>query len=401
MDNNWKRTLYLVWFIQILALMSFSFGIPFLPFYIQEMGVTDPERLRLLTGIINSAPAIGMGIMAPVWGIIADRYGKKLMMMRAMLSAAIILTGLGLVKTVAGVVAFRTAQGFLTGTITAAVALVAGETPREKMAYALGLMTSSSFIGRTVGPAVGGILADTLGYRPSFYLGGAVMFMCFLLVLFFVKETKGTTKKRSEGNFRSIIKLLTVPVIAVLVTVFFLRIGQSVARPYLPLYVQQLRGSIEGSALVTGVISAGASIMAALAALTLTRLGDRYDRIKLSCLFLSGAIAISIPLILSGTLLGTGIFYALLFFMLSTVEPMLMSETLELVSENNHGLFFGVRATIGSIAWALSPMIGSAVSIRWSLNAVFYLIPVFLTLTLGMMFVLRNLRNKKAGSEPA
>jgi DHA1 family multidrug resistance protein-like MFS transporter len=258
--------------------MSFSFGIPFLPYYIQEMGVTDPDRLRLFTGIINSAPAIGMGIMAPIWGMVADRYGKKPMLLRAILSSSIILVGLGLVNSVSGVIALRAIQGFLSGTITAATALVAGETPRERMAFALGLITSSSFIGRTVGPAVGGILADTLGYKPSFFLGGAVMLMCFILVLLFVKETKTIETKGRTIGYKNIISLLTFPVVIVLITLFTLRIGQSVARPYLPLYVQQVRGTIDGSSMVTGLITAGASIMAAIAALTLTRLGDKYNR---------------------------------------------------------------------------------------------------------------------------
>ncbi|MDX1357651.1 MAG: MFS transporter [Clostridia bacterium] len=396
MENRWKRTLYLVWFIQILSLMSFSFGLPFLPYYIQDMGVTDPDKLRLFTGILSSAPAIGMGIMAPIWGMIADRYGKKPMLLRAMLSASIILTGLGLVNSVTGVLVLRAMQGFLTGTITAAAALVAGETPKDKMAFALGFMVSSSFIGRTVGPAVGGILAETLGYKPSFYLGGATMLICFFLVLFFVKETKKPYVKHELKGMKNVLSVLTLPVILMLATIFTLRIGQSVARPYLPLYIQQIRGTIEGSAMTTGLISAGASVMAALAALTLPKLGDRYGRKKLANLYLSAAIAISIPLIISKGLIAFGVFYALLFFVLTAVEPMLMSDTLDMVPDKKHGLLFGIRATVGSIAWAISPMIGSAVSIGFSLNAVFYLIPIFLALTLGMIFLTGH---KKTGQQ--
>lgn len=390
MDNRWKRTLYLVWIIQIFSLMSFSFGLPFLPFYIQDLGVTDPEKLRLFTGILSSAPAIGMGIMAPIWGMIADRYGKKPMLLRAMLSAALILTGLGLVNSVTGVLILRVMQGFLTGTITAASALVAGETPKEKMAYALGFMVSASFIGRTVGPAVGGVLAETVGYKPSFFLGGVTMLMCFFLVLFFVKETKKAAIKHESKGIKNVLSVLTVPVVLMLGTIFALRIGQSVARPYLPLYVQQVRGTIEGSAMTTGLISAGASIMAALAALTLPKLGDKYGRKKLSKIYLVSGIIISIPLILSKSLIGFGIFYAILFFVLTAIEPMMMSDTLDMVPDKKHGLLFGIRATVGSIAWAVSPMLGSAVSINFSLEAVFYMIPVFLAVTLGMIFFIKK-----------
>jgi len=390
MGNSWKKTLYIVWFVQILSLMSFSFGLPFLPYYIQDLGVTDPEKLRLFTGILSAAPAIGMGIMAPVWGMVADRFGKRPMLLRAMLSASVILTGIGLVNSVTGVLIFRCLQGFLTGTVTAAAALVAAETPQKNMASALGFITSSTFIGRTLGPAVGGILAEQLGYKPSFYLGGVIMLIAFFLVLFFVKETKKPVEKGGLKGFKNIFSIMTVPVVMILLMIFFRRIGSSVASPYMPLYVQEIRGTIEGSALVTGLISAGASMTAAIAAIVLARLGDKYDKKRLILIYFIAGILISFMLILSNSLALFAVFYALMFFALGGIDPLVMSYTVELVPENKRGLLFGVRGTIGSLAWAVSPMLGSAVSINFSLHSVFYLMPVFLSAALGMAILVKK-----------
>ncbi len=378
MEGNWKKTLYIVWFVQILSLMSFSFGIPFLPYYIQEMGVSDPDKLRLLTGIISSAPAIGMGIMAPVWGIMSDKFGKKPMLLRALFSSFVILTGLGIVNSVGWVLALRAIQGFLSGTVTAAGALVAAKTPQKNMSFALGILASSTFLGRSIGPAVGGILAEAVGYKLSFILGGVIMLVAFFLILIFIKETKITYAEAKTGSKGGFLKIFTMPIILVLIIIFFMRVGRTVASPYLPLYIQEIRGMIEGSSLTTGIITAGASVATALSALVFTRLGDRYDKRKLVALFLgAGSIAV-VPFLAAGTLAWFGIFYALMFFMLGGIDPLIMSYSLTLVPENKRGLLFGIRATVGSIAWAIAPLLGSYMSINYSLKAVFYLIPVFL-----------------------
>jgi len=120
MNTLWRRNLAFAWIAQILSLSGFGFALPFIPFFIQELGVTDAEELRLWTGVLASAPALSMAVMAPVWGLLADRMGRKLMMLRAMLFGAIILAGLSLSQTVTTVFVLRVAQGLFTGTMTAA-----------------------------------------------------------------------------------------------------------------------------------------------------------------------------------------------------------------------------------------------------------------------------------------
>lgn len=115
--ERWKINLYTVWFSQVVSLMSFGFGMPFLPFYIQELGVTDPDRIKLYSGILSAAPAITMAVMAPIWGMAADRWGKKLMLLRAMLFASVVIGGMGFATSPQQLVALRFIQGVFTGTI--------------------------------------------------------------------------------------------------------------------------------------------------------------------------------------------------------------------------------------------------------------------------------------------
>jgi len=262
------------------------------------------------------------------------------------------------------------------------------------MSFALGILASSTFLGRSIGPAVGGILAEAVGYRISFILGGATMLIAFFLILLFIKEDKISVNEKTSKSGTGFWKIFTPYVILVLVVIFFMRIGRTVATPYLPLLVQQIRGTIEGSSLTTGIITAGASVATAVSALLFTRLGDRYDKRRLVAIFLgAGAIAV-IPVLLSQSLLWFGIFYSLMFLMLGGTDPLIMSYSLTLVPDNKKGLLFGIRASVGSIAWAIAPLIGSYVSINHSLEAVFYLIPVFLVFALMTTLILMKKRTR-------
>ena len=132
----WQKNLYTIWAIQILSLAGFGFGLPFLPFYIQEMGISEPDKIKMWTGLMASLPGLSMGLMAPVWGMAADRLGRKPMLIRATLSGTIIIGAMGLVSSPEALLGLRITQGLFTGTVSAAATLVAAGTPGERSGYA-------------------------------------------------------------------------------------------------------------------------------------------------------------------------------------------------------------------------------------------------------------------------
>ena len=145
--------------------------LPFIPFYIQEVGVTDPVQVRLWVGLTSSGTAITLAIMAPIWGILGDKWGRKLMILRAMAAGALILFLMSLAKNVQTIFVLRLIQGLFAGTVTAAATLVAAGSPKEKLSYSLGFLASSTFIGFSLGPFFGGLAAEYLGYRRAFHMG--------------------------------------------------------------------------------------------------------------------------------------------------------------------------------------------------------------------------------------
>lgn len=373
--------------------MSFNFGVPFIPFYIQELGVVQPDSLKIYTGLLSMAPAVTMAVMAPVWGLVADRWGKKLMLLRAMLCASFIIGLMGAVSGVNQLVVLRLLQGVFTGTVTASAALVASSAPSNRLTYALGFLSSSTFIGASAGPIIGGFMADLVGYRMSFLMGGILMLLDFVLVLVFVKEVNepAPVLKTEKAGKASIFSIFSVSIVSVLFIIFVIRISRAVFSPYLPLYVQELRSAAGGVVKITGLINGVTGLATALAGLTLSRLGDRYDKMKLLIIFLAASIAASIlvPVVAGNLWLFTAA-YGIFFFLMGGLEPVLISISAEKTPSDRHGVLFGIQGTVGNIGFAVSPMLGSAISIGYSLRTILLLVPFTLIPGLLALFLMKR-----------
>jgi len=383
--KRWKINLYTVWFSQILSIMSFNFGMPFLPFYIQQLGITALNDVKFYSGILNAAPAVTMAIMCPIWGIISDKYGRKLMLIRAMLFASFIIGAIGMVTNVNQLIILRFLQGVFTGTVTAAQILMAANTPKNRISYALGFLSSSTFIGQSIGPVIGGMVAEFVGYRVSFIIGGILMFFDFLLVLFVVKEEKHVVKENSNSTEKkekvSLLSIFTATAISMLIVILFIRIGRTVFSPYIPIYVQEVTSTTKGASGITGVINGILALMTAMSGLTLSKLGDKYDKydkMKLLMIYLTLGTVFAIPLVCINKLWLFTLVLGSVFFITGGVEPMIMSITTEDTPVDKRGLLFGIQGTVGNIGFAVAPLLGGVISIKYSTNAILVCIPIFL-----------------------
>ncbi|HLF80559.1 MAG TPA: MFS transporter, partial [Anaerolineales bacterium] len=180
--QSWQRTLYIVFFAQLMTAVGFSSIFPFLPLYVESLGTSTSLSLELLAGLVFSAQAFTMMLASPIWGALADRYGRKVMVERAAFGGAVLLLMMAYVRSAEQLVALRAIQGFVTGTLAASNALVAASVPRERTGYAMGLLQTALGTGVAVGPLIGGAAADAFGYRAAFYLTAALLFLAGLLV---------------------------------------------------------------------------------------------------------------------------------------------------------------------------------------------------------------------------
>ena len=389
--ETWKRNLYVVWISELLAIAGFSVAFPFLPYYVQELGVTEPGKVELWSGIIIAVQSVTMAVFSPIWGSVADRYGRKLMIERATFGGAVILTAMGFVQNVWQLAALRAVQGVLTGTVAAAMTLIASSTPRERSGQALGLLQMAIWIGASVGPLIGGLVADSWGYRAAFFVTGALLLVSGLTVWRFVKEdfTPPSLETRSSrGSMWAGIRLAMTmsSLVALLAVRIIARLGTSLTTPILPLFIQSLAGPDARVASLTGLISGITAATSAVSAVILGRAGDRfgYRLVLLGSAVATAALYAPQALVTDPWQLL--ILQAAVGFTLGGVIAMISASQAKQAPEGCQGAVYGLDASGTSVANAVGPMIGASMAASFGLRLPFLLTAGALALAAGMVW---------------
>lgn len=374
---HWRATLAAAWVAQLLAMVGFSFVMPFIPFYLRDLGVRSEKLVALWSGAIVTASGLSMTLFAPFWGVMADRYGRKVMVQRAMFAGAVILSLMGLARDVYQLLVLRILQGVLTGTVSASVALVSGVTPQRRLGSSLGLMQAAVFLGSAAGPWLGGVCADRFGYRLPFPVAGLLLAVAGILVLFMVREE--FRRPLARGRAGALRQVLSLPgFTGALVLVLLVNFASTVVAPVFPLFVEQIMHTKARVATVTGLILAVGGLVAGVASLALGRMSDRigHGRMLVGCTAVSG--------ILSGLLAAVsniGQLFALrVAFGLSSggTGPAMNALIARSVPNSSYGRAYGLTASASSLGWALGPMLGGAVASAFGLRAPFIATAVLL-----------------------
>lgn len=273
--------------------------VPFLPLYVQELGITDLDEVSLWAGVIFAGNFVTAFIFQPIWGRLADRYGRKMMILRSGFGMAIVMTLMGFSTSAWHLLILRVLNGTVSGFIPASTALVSANTPKEHMGFAMGVMQSGAVAGTILGPVLGGLLADTIGYRPIFYITGALLFLATVLAWIVVQERfdrKQAAAKPSTSvlqGFKELRRIRQLP--ALYFVTFMIQFSMMSTLPQLPLYIQELHG-MHQVAFYAGLVGAVMGTSNMIASPLLGRLSDRIggpERVLLWSLL--GAIVIYIP----------------------------------------------------------------------------------------------------------
>ena len=230
--------------------------LPFLPLYVRELGITDPEQNRLWSGMVFSAPFLFGLLVGPYWGSLADRYGQKLMLLRAFAGLAVAIIAMGFARTPEQFLVLRVLQGLVSGFIAAGISFVSHHTPPERSAWALGVLQTSSSTGSILGPLIGGVIADTVGMREVFFIVGAVLVVATVLVLLFIHEPRIDQSSVRHATVRENVALVwRTPRLRSLA--LQLMVGQMVviaAGPLMPFLVEERGAPAEYLATITGAL---------------------------------------------------------------------------------------------------------------------------------------------------
>jgi DHA1 family multidrug resistance protein-like MFS transporter len=375
MTISWKRNLYALWVAQMLTIIGFSLRAPFLPFYIEDLGATSLESQALWAGVINAGGALVMAISAPLWGIVADRYGRKPMVLRAMFAGSLTIGLMSLATSPWHLLILRFIEGGVTGTVTASMTLVASTTPKERMGFGLGMMQMAVFSGGSIGPLAGGIMADQIGYRPTFVVAGSMLAIGGVIVLTLVREQftrephGGTIDERPGMRLRTL--LLGSSMLAMIAVMFTLRVASGAIQPIMPLYVKELAGATANLATLAGLTLGVAGLTSAVASVTLGRMADRIGQrpvlivasIAVGLLYLPQAIAQSpLQLIILQGLFGIAA---------GGVLPSANAIVANLTPPARRGAIYGFTAAATSLGGTIGPLAGSAMTAAVDMRYVF------------------------------
>jgi len=391
--ETWKRNLYVIWVAELAAIAGFSVVMPFLPYYVQDLGITELHQVEIWSGVLFATQAVAMAIASPIWGSLADRYGRKMMVQRAMFGGAVVISLMGFVDNVWQLAALRAVQGMLTGTVPAATTLVASSAPRERSGYALGLLQMAVWTGASVGPLLGGLVADAWGYRAAFWVTGALLFVAGLTVWRFVEEqfTPPRREKDSpDGGFWHGLRLVVRnrDLLSVFSVRIVVRLGMRMLGPILPLFVQSLVPPTARVASLTGLISGAGAASSAVGAVTLGRASDRigYRRVLLACTFLAGVLYVPQFFVVNPWQLL--VFQALLGLVMSGILASISALQANLAPEGHQGAVYGLDASAVSAANAIGPMLGASVAAAWGLRVPFLLAAGVLLAASGLSWIL-------------
>lgn len=291
----WKRNLYICCLASFIVSAGMSQMAPILPLYIAELGVADSGDVARWAGIVFGCNFISLAIFSPIWGKLADRYGRKPMILRASGWLGLIMIGMSFAQSVWHLVVLRLLQGCLSGFQAAVVPLIAQETPREHSGWAMGMFFTAQVTGGLLGPLIGGMISELIGIRHSFLLMGSLCLLGFL-ALTQVRETRRTAAAGTPAGLRDVFSALPHrrAVVGLFLTTLVLHFSLTCIQPILTVYVSELAPDTEHLAVISGAVFSSAGFASMLTASRLGHISDRIgaQNVLTACLLLAGLVSI-------------------------------------------------------------------------------------------------------------
>jgi MFS family permease len=291
---HWRRNLIVCVFGSFTTIVAMTLMLPFLPLYVEQLGVKDHAAIVQWSGIAYGATFFTAALTAPLWGRLADLYGRKPMLIRASLGMAVIMSLMGMAHNVWQLVGLRLLAGLLGGFASGSTVLVATQTPKDRCGWALGVLSSGIMAGNLVGPVIGGSLPPLIGIRSTFLAAGALIFITFLATVLFVKNERqpGASKQGSKrGSWAALADKR--PPIAMLFTGMLLMLANMSIEPIITVYVAQI-ADLHRVTFVAGLVMSAAALGSILSASYLGKLADRLGHwnVIIGCLAVAGILLI-------------------------------------------------------------------------------------------------------------
>lgn len=391
MAPSWRVTLWAMVAVQIVMSLSFSVLSPVMPLFLPDLGVHDPSAVDLWAGILASVTSLIGVFSAPVWGRLADSYGRKLMVLRSCFGIAVFTALMGASGNVWQLFALRAGMGLVAGYNASAIALVASQAPEQRLGTALGWLSSGNLLGTLIGPVVGGAIADITGsYRMPFYWAGACCFAAFAMCWIMVPERfTRPAEARRTASFGTMFDVLirSGGILPLLLVLLLAQFGTRAVEPVVTLYVQEMLGKLPNIATLGGIAFSITGLAGIVAVPILGKRSDRIGYRRTLLISLAGAALFTLPQALDlgytafvGERFGLGLF-------VGGILPAANALVGRLATGSHRGFVFGLTASATFVGNSLGPFTGGAVAAGFGISWVFVVTAALLLANLAWVWL--------------
>ncbi len=368
-------------------MVGMSMVVPFLPFYIRELGITNPDELEHWSGIVFSGPFILSFILTPVWGMLGDRFGKKTMVMRAIFGLAVSQLLIGFSDNVVQLFIFRMVQGAISGFIASSLALVSSGTPKERSGYAIGILQTSISSGTVIGPFIGGVISDMTSYRTVFFVTSGICFISGILVLINVREPERVAAKRVYTvieNYRYVFK--NSAILTAMISITFIQISITIAQPVFALFVESITKGTEYISTLTGAIFGTLGIFSVISSPWWGRRNDTKSFKKNIIIAITGAgLAYCLHTFITNPFLLFPV-RAFLGFCIGGIIPVLYAYINKNISDDRKGGVMGIASSFTLFGNLVGPLLCTLLLLKLPLKYIFLIAGIMLFVNAVLIF---------------
>jgi DHA1 family multidrug resistance protein-like MFS transporter len=376
-EAYWRRNLAVAVFGSFSTAVSLTMLLPILPQYVEQLGAGSQAAVIRWSGIAFGATFLGTGLTSPLWGRLADRFGRKTMLVRAALGMTVFMSLIGLAHSVYQLVALRLLAGLVGGYNSAATMMVGTQAPTTRAGWALGVLSTGAVAGSLLGPLVGGLLPGWIGIRATFFAGGGIIATAALLTILFVREEFDPAqdgRRQTETTHAARPQRSNPAIVAVLIlTATMVLLANMSIEPIITVYIAEIGVHGDGLTRIAGVVMACSALGSMLTAPRLGALADRVGswKVIVGCLAVTGLVMFPQALVtnwweLAGLRLLMGM-------SLAGLLPAINKLARQVVAEAGAGQMLGYLQSAQSAGMVLGPLLGGAIGVHLGLGSVFYL----------------------------
>ncbi len=393
---QWQKNLVSLWIGNFATGSGFSMSMPFLPLFISTMGHYPKWELTLYAGLAYAVTFLSQAIVSPMWGRLADRTGRKPMLLRASLGMTVTATLTGFSTTVWMLIALRLIQGMFSGYINNAYALIASEVPSDESGKTMGQLTTGAVGGQLIGPIFGGVIAGVWGYRVPFFIFGFLMFVATVVTYFGVKENFQPVETNTKEHQSAFAGIQNVAIVwAMIISSMLIQAATNSINPILSLFVRELMHNQGNIAFVSGVIAALPGIATLLTASRLGALGDHIgpEKVLVSGLVLSAAVFF--PMFFTTSVVVLGILRFFVGIADAALLPITQTVTMLNTPADAISRIFSYNQSAQAVGSVIGPMLASAVAGILDYRYVFLMTTMLVLINLGVVGIAyRSEKNK-------